>query len=269
MHSRAKLIKAAMHAGSWYTSNPQELDQELTTNLAAAKAKIQASEQKKLKALIGPHAGLRWSGPNAAWAYVNIQDPNQYDTIFILGPSHKVYLDFVATTNCTHWQTPIGDLTVDHDIVDKLVGASNLEKGGKIQFERIDKKFEENEHSLEMHTPYVRKMFASRLNTDKDIKIVPLMVGQLPADDYREYAKTLVPYFKDERTLFCISSDFCHWGQRFKYQHKFDEFQEEEIFKSIEKLDHESFNHICNHSLNDFQGYLTQTKNTICGRCPI
>ena len=53
-----------------------------------------------MKALIGPHAGFVFSGPNAAWAYKAIVDPNAYDTVFILGPSHKVYLDFIATTIC-------------------------------------------------------------------------------------------------------------------------------------------------------------------------
>ena len=69
--------------------------------------------QKNLRALIVPHAGLRWSGPNAAWAYKNIMDSNQYDTIFILGPSHKVYLDFAATTICDEWETPLGNLKVN------------------------------------------------------------------------------------------------------------------------------------------------------------
>jgi AmmeMemoRadiSam system protein B len=40
-------------------------------------------------------------------------DSNQYDTIFILGPSHKVYLDFAATTICDEWETPLGNLKVN------------------------------------------------------------------------------------------------------------------------------------------------------------
>lgn len=60
--------------------------------------------------MIGPHAGFVFSGPNAAWAYKAIVDANAYDTVFILGPSHKVYLDFVATTICDQWNTPLGPL---------------------------------------------------------------------------------------------------------------------------------------------------------------
>ena len=74
--------------------------------------------------MIGPHAGLRFSGPNAAWAYKNIIDPDQYDRVFILGPSHKVFLDFIATSACTEWATPLGNLTVDQNIVQELVDFS-------------------------------------------------------------------------------------------------------------------------------------------------
>ena len=70
--------------------------------------------------MIGPHAGFAYSGKNAAWAYKNV-DPNNYDRVFILGPSHKVYLDFVATTTCSEWETPIGNLPVDLSIVQALV----------------------------------------------------------------------------------------------------------------------------------------------------
>ena len=78
-----------------------------------------------MKAIIGPHAGFSYSGPNAAWAYINIINPDQYDTIFVLGPSHKVYLDFAATTTCTEWATPLGNLKVNQQIVEELVNSSD------------------------------------------------------------------------------------------------------------------------------------------------
>jgi AmmeMemoRadiSam system protein B len=54
-----------------------------------------------------------------------------------------------------------------------LVDSKNHEE----YFQRVDKKYEENEHSLEMHLPYIRKMFDKRTGSKNDIKIVPLMVG--------------------------------------------------------------------------------------------
>jgi AmmeMemoRadiSam system protein B len=49
--------------------------------------------------------------------------------------------------------------------------------------------------------------------------MVPLMVGSVPTKSMPKYAKALLPYFLDERTLFIVSSDFCHWGDRFDFTH--------------------------------------------------
>lgn len=75
----------------------------------------------------------------------------------MLGPSHKVYLDFIATTHCKEWATPLGNLKIDEQTVKELL--EKTEEGGDELFRQIDKKYEENEHSLEMHIPYIRKMF--------------------------------------------------------------------------------------------------------------
>ena len=45
----------------------------------------------RLRGIIGPHAGFFYSGPTAAWAYINI-DPSQFNRIFLLGPSHHAYI---------------------------------------------------------------------------------------------------------------------------------------------------------------------------------
>jgi len=107
-----KLIREAFHAGSWYTNNRAQLNQEIVENLE--KAEVSLPTGKKLKALIGPHAGFRYSGPNAAWAYKNIIKPQDYDTIFILGPSHKIGFEFIVSTDCDEWETPLGNLIVDN-----------------------------------------------------------------------------------------------------------------------------------------------------------
>ena len=52
------------------------------------------SSIKKIKAIIGPHAGFTYSGPVSAWSYRYLLQANQKQPIsrvFILGPSHKKY----------------------------------------------------------------------------------------------------------------------------------------------------------------------------------
>ena len=65
-----------------------------------------------------------------------------------------------------------------------------------------------------MHLPFVYKVFKDAGRVDA-LRIVPLVVGELPEETYDKYAQLLLPYFEDERTAFAISSDFCHWGNDF------------------------------------------------------
>ena len=85
-----------------------------------------------------------------------------------------------------------------------------------------------------MHLPYIEKVFRDAGRADA-LKLVPMMVGDIPEAKYKAYAEVLLPLFLDERTVFIISSDFCHWGQRFGFTHKFDD--EAVIHRSIERLD--------------------------------
>ena len=79
-----------------------------------AQAEVTLPAEGRFKALIGPHAGFRFSGPTAAWAYKNLaQKVGEINRVVLLGPSHKVYLDWIGTTACTEWATPLGNITVD------------------------------------------------------------------------------------------------------------------------------------------------------------
>ena len=75
------------------------------------------SGKAELKALIGPHAGFRFSGPTAGYAYANACNLEKIERVFLLGPSHKVYLDFIATTHCDEWETPLGNLVIDKETI--------------------------------------------------------------------------------------------------------------------------------------------------------
>ena len=95
----------------------------------------------------------------------------------------------------------------------------------------MSKKVDEAEHSLELHTPFIRKMFADY----PEVLLTPIMVGNLSAKKEKEFGKKLAPYIADDGTLFIISSDFCHWGSNFDYYYYNKE--DGEIWESVEKLD--------------------------------
>lgn len=70
---------------------------------------------------------------------------------------------------------------------------------------------DEEEHSIEMHLPYVAKVMESRRG---HYTIVPILVGALSEEKEILYGKLLSKYLADPENLFVISSDFCHWGER-------------------------------------------------------
>lgn len=65
--------------------------------------------------------------------------------------------------------------------------------------------------------------------------IIPIMVGGLTPEKEAFYGEKLAKYLADPQNLFVISSDFCHWGERFRYTN-YDESCGP-IYKSIEVLD--------------------------------
>ncbi len=69
---------------------------------------------------------------------------------------------------------------------------------------------DEEEHSIEMHLPYVAKVMESRRG---QFSIVPVLVGALKEDREKEYGQIFSKYLADPSNLFVISSDFCHWGK--------------------------------------------------------
>ncbi len=85
---------------------------------------------------------------------------------------------------------------------------SELQQTG--QFDTMSKTVDEDEHSIEMHLPYVAKVMKSKKGS---FTIVPVLVGAIKANQEKEYGKIFSPYLANPENLFVISSDFCHWGE--------------------------------------------------------
>ena len=207
----------------------------------------------QLKALIGPHAGYSYSGPTAAHGYVNI-DPSQVTKIILLGPSHHVYLRGCAVSGASTYETPVGDITVDVETCKALLKTGN--------FEKMSLRVDEEEHSLELHLPYIAQVMKGH-----DFSLVPIMVGSIDAELEKVYGEILSEYFGKPGHLFIVSTDFCHWGSRFRYTFYDRSFGK--IWRCVEHLDRKGMDLIEKKSPTEFRDYLEEYNNTICGRHPI
>lgn len=306
--------RRATHAGSWYDSSSVALQRSLSSWLqhAASNGDLQAPQGHTVHAIIAPHAGYSYSGPTAAYAYAAI-NAARFSRVFILGPSHHVYLrDRCAVTDAHVLDTPVGPLPVDRDVVDGLLqqgyrdssdgrgGGGGGSRGDSISgstnhnnntnshhhlnnhtnsnnntntrhqqqhdlddltFVKMSLDMDEAEHSIEMHLPYVRQVFSS-----PDVKVVPIVVGALSEAKERQFGRALSSWLGDGETFFVVSSDFCHWGTRFRYTMRTHDLP---IWRSIERLDHEGMEIIEMGDHAEFCRYQYRTENTICGRHPI
>ncbi|KFW72059.1 Protein MEMO1, partial [Pygoscelis adeliae] len=213
------------------------------------------STKRPARAIIAPHAGYTYCGSCAAHAYKQV-DPNITRKIFILGPSHHVPLSRCALSSVDIYRTPLYDLRIDQKIYGELW------KTG--MFERMSLQTDEDEHSIEMHLPYTAKAMESHKD---EFTIIPVLVGALSESKEQEFGKLFSKYLADPSNLFVVSSDFCHWGQRFRYSY-YDESQGE-IYRSIEHLDKMGMSIIEQLDPVSFSNYLKKYHNTICGRHPI
>ena len=192
--TREPVIRPATQANRFYTGNPEELAQEVDSFLAQHQGSQQFSN---LAALIVPHAGYYYSGNVAASAYMTINPKKTYKRIFLLGPSHSVWLDGASVnTEADYYATPLGNVKVDRETALKLTDDSVF---------TYHPDAHDNEHCLEVQLPFLQRLFNESVPP-----IVPIIISTNDFQQLIHIANVLKPYLNDDN-LFIISSDFSHY----------------------------------------------------------
>ena len=227
------------------------LSQEISQYISNVK---KLNKKGYVKSIIAPHAGYRFSGPTMAQSFINI-NPDNYNRVVILGPSHHEYFQGCGLTSFEKFETPFGQINVDVKYNKKLLNKN------KIFFE-VTKSVDINEHSIEMELPFLKYIF-----NNKEFNIIPIIVGDNNFETNKIIAEILYELYEDKKTLFVISSDFCHWGRNFGYTYHDKKF--DNIWESIQDLDQQALDIIEEINSEKLEKYFKKTKNTICGRNPI
>ena len=108
------------------------------------------------------------------------------------------------------------------------------------------------------------------------------MVGNTSGQVERTLGRIIAPYLSDPSTAFVISSDFAHWGQRFRYTHyqppsgpaislsrNSQASKDRSIHESIRIVDFQCIDACESGSHEEWLAALDETGNTVCGRHPI
>lgn len=230
-------------AGRWYDADKTKLTTELDGYLARA----DSPPLDRVHAIIVPHAGYRYSGQVAAYSYKQAAG-KKYSRVIVMGPSHHLPMEDVANVPAvTHYATLLGEVPIDTDFVAALKKYP--------QFKTL-RGADEDEHSVQIQIPFLQRALG-------DFKLVPIVVGQLSSETTRTMAKILLGLI-DGDTLVVASSDFTHYGSNFDYLPFKDNVQD-----NLKKLDMGAWECIRKKDLDAFTKYVDDTKDTICGRCPI
>jgi AmmeMemoRadiSam system protein B len=165
----------------------------LTAAVDGFLAEAHAAQAAPAKAVIAPHAGYVYSGPIAGSAYHALAaQADAVTRVIVVGPSHRVPFSGVAVSSAGAFVTPLGMLPVDQGALADLL---------KEKLVHEDDRAHAQEHSLEVHLPFVQRMFPRAA-------LLPLLVGDA---DYARVADILERLWGGSETAIVVSSDLSHY----------------------------------------------------------
>ena len=186
-------VRRAAVAGTWYPDDPARLVRELDSYLAMADVDLHAPP----RAIVSPHAGLKYSGPVAAYAYRAARIA-QASVIVMVGPSHFVPFSGVSIWPRGEWETPLGALRVDEEVAAAIQDASDA----VVEMEAAHGR----EHSLEMQLPFVAHLMPG-------VAIVPMLMGHQTSATSFALGQALAQAIaaSGKNVLLIASSDLSHY----------------------------------------------------------
>ncbi len=243
-------MRPAVFAGTFYPATEPKLraalEEAFTGERGPGSLPLVKKTDRKVLAVIAPHAGYQYSGQAAAWAYHAIASSPKPDVFIILGPNHDG--KETATTKEV-WETPLGPVRSDQEFLNALVAKGNLKYD--------DKTFQE-EHSIEVQLPFLAFLYGEH------VKIAPVIIGN--DADLHQLALDIKEVLVDQgkKASFIVSSDFTHHGPAYKHVRWSQETQ-----KNIYEFDEKIIALIKQQKPAELLDFLDKELATVCGGLPI
>jgi AmmeMemoRadiSam system protein B len=183
-------------AGTWYEGNPEALTR--TVDAYINNADLPDLEGEVI-AVVAPHAGLRYSGPVAGYAFAAVKGL-AFDLVAVVSPMHHPYHDSLLTSSHSAYATPLGNVPIDREAVYQLDEYLHADLGLGLTAVPHDP-----EHSLEIELPFLQRALAG------DFRLLPVMVRSQQMETSRGLGMALARTLKGRRALLVASSDLSHF----------------------------------------------------------
>lgn len=135
-------------AGSFYPDSADEINsmiEHFNTILETHPDTVKRFDTLYGNAVIVPHAGWIYSGFTANIAFRTLVKTNP-KTVVVIGPSHRVGFEGVSIADNQYYQTPLGNLTIDYDLVQALQQRFHIPCFPQAH----------HEHSTEVQIPFIK-----------------------------------------------------------------------------------------------------------------
>ncbi len=183
-------------SGTWYPGTPDAL-------VASVDSQLQAAQTSPLKGevvgIIAPHAGHRYSGGVAAHAFRCLEGLEP-EIVVVISPLHHPYPGRLYSTGHQSYATPLGEIPVDHSLLDRLEKA--LQKKSDLTIERIR---DDQEHSLEIELPFLQRVL------EAPFRLLPLMLRDQSRGACEALGGALADVLANEKYILVASSDLSHF----------------------------------------------------------
>jgi len=231
-------------AGTFYPADSRQLESMIQTFIKKAGKPVIKGD---LAALMSPHAGYVYSGQVAAYSYREIVG-RSYDSVILIGPSHRVPIRGAAVFTRGYYETPLGRSPVNTALAKKIVDEHKFIRDSASPHHS-------REHCLETQLPFLQTVL-------KDFSIIPILIGQADMQFYRTLGEQIAAAIKDTKTLIIASTDLSHFPP-YEIAYKVDN----EILNLIKKMD---FTGLQTSSQNFCRTYSSRNLDTcICGESAI
>lgn len=180
----------------WYPDTPLRLAADVDACLSAAQLPDLPGE---VVAVIAPHAGHRYSGKTAGYAFRAVQG-RSVDLVVILSPMHRYHPGIFLTSAHAAYATPLGAVEIDAQALAQL--DEILSESGAPALTRVAY---DEEHALEIELPFLQRAL------NAPFQILPLMLRSQDPQPARILGAALSKLLAGRNALLVASTDLSHF----------------------------------------------------------
>lgn len=183
-------------AGQWYPADPRRLAASVDAYLEAASLPPISGE---VAAVMAPHAGHRYSGATAAHAFAALRGRSA-EVVAVVSPMHHPYPYPLLTSAHSAYQTPLGAIPIDREIV-----ASVDQRLRDVLGFGLTAVPHDPEHSVEIELPFLQRALQG------EFRLAPIMVRDQSPATIQALGLALGGALRGREALLVASTDLSHF----------------------------------------------------------